>query len=76
MLALRRLLVRPQMMGTARWASSSSSLAPLTPASLTGLDGRWVRLPECEKGAIADYIAQLEKGDWKKLSLDQKRAGN
>lgn len=55
-----------------RFYSSASVVSPL---SLAGLDSRWIRLPESEKGAIADQVAVLEKGDWKKMTLEQKRAG-
>lgn len=32
-------------------------------------------LIEAEQGAIADSLALAQKGDWKQMSLDQKRAG-
>jgi hypothetical protein len=64
----QRLLLGP----VSRLYSTSSVVLPL---SLAGLDSRWIRLPESEKGAIADQIAVLEKGDWKKMTLEQKRAG-
>jgi hypothetical protein len=43
--------------------------------SLTNIESRWARLPLPEKGAIADVVTELEKGDWKKMTLEQKRAG-
>ena len=46
----------------------------LSPTAYKSLETRWTKLPECEQGAIADTLAAAEKGDWKKLSLDQKRA--
>ncbi|RKP03698.1 hypothetical protein CXG81DRAFT_1046, partial [Caulochytrium protostelioides] len=42
--------------------------------ALQGLEKRWSRLPECEKGAIHDALHAKEKGDWKALSMDEKRA--
>ncbi|KAI9208783.1 cytochrome c oxidase subunit IV family, partial [Polychytrium aggregatum] len=42
--------------------------------SIKNIETRWHKLPECEQGAIADVLAEAQKGDWKKLSLDQKRA--
>ena len=50
---------------------SSSYLSPI---SLVGLESRWIRLPECEKGAIADHLAKAQRGDWKAMTLDEKRA--
>ena len=46
-----------------------------TQPSLVGLESRWTKLPEAEQGAIADHLAALQKGDWKKLTLEEKRAG-
>jgi hypothetical protein len=40
------------------------------------IETRWNKLPECEQGAIADYLLAKERGDWKKLSLEEQRAGN
>ncbi|KAJ3260785.1 hypothetical protein HK103_007348 [Boothiomyces macroporosus] len=45
-----------------------------TAHSLTALETRWSKLPEAEKGAIADSLAEVQKGDWKKMTLEQKRA--
>ncbi|KAI8900306.1 cytochrome c oxidase subunit IV family [Globomyces pollinis-pini] len=42
--------------------------------ALTELESRWVKLPDAEQGAIADHLAELQKGDWKKMTLEQKRA--
>ncbi|KAH6563029.1 hypothetical protein BASA50_002657 [Batrachochytrium salamandrivorans] len=49
----------------------SSSLAPHT---LAHIEARWTKLPEAEQGVIADQLAELQKGDWKALTLEQKRA--
>jgi hypothetical protein len=57
-------------------ATASSSSPAVTGSSLTGLETRWCKLPEAEQGAIADKLALLQKGDWKKLTLEEKRAGN
>ncbi|KAJ3116881.1 Cytochrome c oxidase subunit 5A [Phlyctochytrium bullatum] len=46
----------------------------VTPAALTQLETRWAKLPEAEQGAIADKLALAQKGDWKNLTLDEKRA--
>lgn len=42
---------------------------------LQNIETRWTKLPECEQGAIADRLATLQRGDWKKMSLEEKRAG-
>ncbi|KAI9017185.1 hypothetical protein BC832DRAFT_543860 [Gaertneriomyces semiglobifer] len=47
----------------------------ITPTALAGIESRWTKLPECEQGAISDYLAERQKGDWKNLTLEEKRAG-
>lgn len=42
---------------------------------MTQIEARWTKLPKAEQGAIADQLAELQKGDWKKMTLEQKRAG-
>ncbi|KAI8844262.1 cytochrome c oxidase subunit IV family [Chytridium lagenaria] len=46
----------------------------VTPAAFAQLETRWAKLPEAEQGAIADKLAAAQKGDWKTLSLEEKRA--
>ncbi|KAI9105896.1 cytochrome c oxidase subunit IV family [Phlyctochytrium arcticum] len=46
----------------------------IAPAAISQIETRWVKLPECEQGAIADYLYEKQKGDWKKLTADEKRA--
>lgn len=54
-----------------RFASSYVS-----PAALHHIESRWTQLPEAEQGAIADELAEAQRGDWKKMTVEQKRAGN
>ncbi|KAJ3096727.1 Cytochrome c oxidase subunit 5A [Phlyctochytrium planicorne] len=56
-------------------AQARRSASSLTPAALSQLETRWAKLPEAEQGAIADSLAAAQKGDWKKLTLEEKRAG-
>ncbi|KAJ3209909.1 Cytochrome c oxidase subunit 5A [Entophlyctis luteolus] len=58
---------------TAHRAAALSTRA--TAISIANIETRWGKLPEAEQGAIADRIAVAEKGDWKNLSLEEKRAG-
>ncbi|KAL2911956.1 Cytochrome c oxidase subunit 5B, mitochondrial [Polyrhizophydium stewartii] len=51
-----------------------ASTSVISPSSLTHIEARWSKLPEAEQGAIADHLAELQKGDWKSLTLEQKRA--
>ncbi len=61
----------PRTNASIRFASTAPS--PVT--SLTQLEARWSKLPQAEQGAIADVVTELQKGDWKKMTLEQKRAG-
>ncbi|KAJ3028291.1 Cytochrome c oxidase subunit 5A [Rhizophlyctis rosea] len=72
-MGLTRLATRTMRPATLLQSSirlNSSSAAP----TLHQLETRWAKLPECEQGAIADQLAEAQKGDWKNLSLEQKRA--
>ncbi|KAI8923290.1 cytochrome c oxidase subunit IV-domain-containing protein [Entophlyctis helioformis] len=64
---LRRAVVQQQH----RFASTVPAVSN---AALTQLETRWSKLPEAEQGAIADYLAEAQKGDWKAMTLEQKRA--
>jgi hypothetical protein len=54
-----------------------STIRPFsTPTNaLTQLEARWTKLPEAEQGAIADNLYKLQNGDWKQMTLEEKRAG-
>lgn len=41
--------------------------------SLNSIEARWPKLPEGEQGAIAESIYAKERGDWNKMTLDEKR---
>lgn len=41
---------------------------------LEGIESRWVKLPECEQAVVADRLALKQLGDWKNLTLEEKRA--
>lgn len=43
--------------------------------ALKDIEMRWVLLPEAERGAIADALEVKQKGDWNKMTADEKRAG-
>ncbi|KAJ3154071.1 Cytochrome c oxidase subunit 5A [Geranomyces michiganensis] len=55
-------------------ARANHSSAAIAPAALAQIETRWAKLPECEQGAIADALAVKQKGDWKNMSLEEKRA--
>ncbi|TPX70193.1 hypothetical protein SpCBS45565_g01930 [Spizellomyces sp. 'palustris'] len=72
MSATRRLITSNRSFLTA--AVRRQHTQAVSPAALSHIETRWAKLPECEQGAIADYLAAKQKGDWKSLTLDEKRA--
>ncbi|KAJ3392812.1 hypothetical protein HDU92_008168 [Lobulomyces angularis] len=42
--------------------------------SVSGIETRWTKMPECEQGAVADFLAEKQAGDWKLMTLEEKRA--
>ncbi|CAD6574250.1 MAG: Cytochrome c oxidase subunit 5A [Cyphobasidiales sp. Tagirdzhanova-0007] len=44
--------------------------------SLGSIEASWVSLPREEQESIYSDLQELQKKDWKELSLDQKKAGN
>jgi len=52
-----------------RHASSASAL------SVTNLQSRWKSLTDGERTTITDQLRERQKGDWKDLSLEEKKAG-
>ncbi|KAJ3400845.1 hypothetical protein CcCBS67573_g08064 [Chytriomyces confervae] len=59
---------------TVKMSMSRGMSTRVSAASIAGLESRWGKLPEAEQGAIADRLAVAEKGDWKNMSLEEKRA--
>lgn len=42
-------------------------------AQLSAFDERWKKLTQAEKDLVAKEYEHLQKGDWKSLTIDQKR---
>lgn len=64
------LIRRTLLAKNSRFYSNISTVTPFTQ-----IEGRWSKLPKAEQGALADQLAELQKGDWKNMSMEQKRAG-
>lgn len=58
-----------------RLATPRRSATTVADVALVGLENRWSRLPECEQAAIAEKLLEKQKGDWRKMTSDEKRAG-
>ncbi len=50
-------------------SSVSSHSAP----NLTAFDERWQKLTQAERDLVAKEYEHLQRGDWKGLTIDQKR---
>jgi TRAP-type C4-dicarboxylate transport system substrate-binding protein len=72
-LNLARTAAKQQFNVAKRFASTSSTL---TPALLNSIELQWTKLNEEERKAITSELGELQKQDWKKLSAEEKRAGN
>lgn len=45
-------------------------------SQMTTFDERWKKLTQAEKDLVAKEYDHLQKGDWKSLTIDQKRIRN
>ena len=45
-------------------------------SQLSAFDERWKKLTQAEKDLVAKEYEHLQKGDWKSLTIDQKRIRN
>lgn len=52
-------------------SSGSNSNAPL----LANIEASWEDLPAEEQGQVYQQLKELQKRDWKEMSLDEKKAG-
>jgi hypothetical protein len=49
------------------------SASTLNSSKMTAFDERWKKLTQAEKDLVAKEYEHLQKGDWKSLTIDQKR---
>ena len=62
-------------MRTSDSALTASSLSPPGLSCSLQIEASWVSLPAREQERIYNELQELQKKDWKELSLDQKKAG-
>ncbi len=80
-LARPRLPLRPASRAFAAAASSSQTAAPAAAASaesvvpLSNVEARWERLSADEQAVVHQQLEELQKRDWKTLTVDEKKAG-
>ncbi|KAI9023264.1 cytochrome c oxidase subunit IV family [Hyaloraphidium curvatum] len=67
----RRALVAAARVAPRPAARAASTVSD---AALVGLEARWGRLPECEQAAVAEKLLEKQKGDWRKMTQEEKRA--
>ena len=75
-MSLQRSLLRLPVRFFSTPSICPTSLSILSTEALRNIETRWTKLPESEKAVIADALALVERGDWKKMTLEQKRACN
>ena len=54
-------------------SSSASSPSPVIP--LSNVEAQWERLSQEEQLAVHQQLEEIQKRDWKTLSIDEKKAG-
>ncbi|KAG6831641.1 hypothetical protein H0H92_008718 [Tricholoma furcatifolium] len=72
-------LCRVRTLATSASPSAAASAAPLTasriaPVSLSNVEAVWSKLSSEEKLSVQDQLEEIQKRDWKTLSLDEKKA--
>ncbi|POY72958.1 putative Cytochrome-c oxidase [Rhodotorula taiwanensis] len=72
--AFARVAVAPRVALTARAASTSASATAPAPVSLGNIEASWKSLTPTEQEQTFKHLEELQKKDWKELSLDEKKA--
>ena len=54
---------------------ASASASSVTPIPLSNVEAQWEKLSPEEQVAVHQQLEQIQKKDWKELSLDEKKAG-
>ncbi|KAG5643327.1 hypothetical protein DXG03_001177 [Asterophora parasitica] len=55
-------------------AGAASSSVKLAPIPLSNVEAQWVKLSSEEKVSVQEQLEEIQKRDWKTLSLDEKKA--
>lgn len=56
-------------------STASSSTAKATIIPLSNVEAQWAKLSSEEKLTVHEQLEELQKKDWKELSIDEKKAG-
>lgn len=67
---LRRLATTAQAPTSAPSSSASASIIPLS-----NVEAQWEKMTKSEQAVVHRQLEELQKKDWKTLSLDEKKAG-
>jgi hypothetical protein len=70
-LPLRSLTTTATPIHVTSYTSSSSSVIPLS-----NIEAQWEKLSVDEQSSVHTQLEELQKKDWRKLSLDEKKAGS
>jgi len=68
--SLRRLATTAQAPTSAPSSSASASIIPLS-----NVEAQWEKMTKSEQAVVHRQLEELQKKDWKTLSLDEKKAG-
>lgn len=67
--------VRRAAVQAVRTAAPRRAASTVSDVALVGIESRWARLPECEQAAIAEKLLDKQKGDWRQMTAQEKKAG-
>lgn len=71
-LALRRLTTAAPA-ASASTTSARANTSSLIP--LSNVEAQWEKLPKADQATVQGQLEEIQKKDWKTLSLDEKKAG-
>lgn len=69
-------MLRPRFSSQLLQTFRTSLTFPRSFSQMTTFDERWNKLTQAEKDLVAKEYEHLQKGDWKSLTIDQKRIRN
>jgi cytochrome c oxidase subunit 4 len=55
--------------------SAPASSSTPTPISLSNVEATWTTLAPEEKASVHQQLEEVQKKDWRELSIDEKKAG-
>lgn len=55
--------------------SAPSSSSSVTPVPISNVEASWTKLSPEEKASVHQQLEEIQKKDWRELTIDEKKAG-